>query len=79
MNYNQALLYAANLPALVAQFDRLNGSNLSMNGSPLDLSIDKASGRQTEEVKAFIQFFDKFIWEPALSVDRASLDDAESE
>lgn len=50
--------------ALVAEFDRLTGANLSMNGSGIDLMIDRATGRTASDVAAFVGFVHEFIWLP---------------
>lgn len=47
---------------LVAEFDRLNKSNLSFKGSPLDLEIDKATGRLTNDVRDFVRFVWNSVW-----------------
>jgi hypothetical protein len=41
---------------LLAEFDRLNGTNLSLRGSPIDLAIDEATGRQKEEITGLLRF-----------------------
>lgn len=52
----QCLREAAHNKALIAEYDRLNGTNLSMQGSHLDLAIDEASGRQSKEIEGFVGF-----------------------
>lgn len=44
---------------LIEQFDRLNGTNLALKGAPIEVAIDKASGRFEDD---FIKFVD-FVWE----------------
>jgi len=41
---------------LIANFDRLRGTNLSLCGSPLELAIDKASGRLEHDLMLFLEF-----------------------
>lgn len=41
--------------SLVAQFDRLRGTNLSRRGTGLDLAIDDATGR-TEHCRLWLEF-----------------------
>lgn len=48
--------------SLVAEFDRLNGTNLSLRGTGLDLQIDFASGRFEGEVKEFVEFVKECVW-----------------
>ena len=47
---------------LVEQYDRLQGSNLSMKGSALAVEIDKASGRMESEIKDFILWVYDVVW-----------------
>lgn len=53
---------AANIE-LVAQFDRLRKTNLSLSGKPLDLAIDQASGRLDADISAFIEFVHDTVYE----------------
>lgn len=47
---------------LIAEFDRLTGSNLSLKGSNLDVQIDLASGRYPLELRKFFQFVHDVVW-----------------
>ena len=47
---------------LIEQFDRLNNTNLAMKGTPIDISIDEATGRQHDDVMKFIDFCWEYIW-----------------
>ena len=49
---------------LVREFDRLTGFNLSMNGTGVDLMIDRATGRTAEGLEAFVAFVHEFVWLP---------------
>ncbi len=64
------ITYAANNKELIAQFDRLHGANLSFEGTPLDLMIDEASGRQVDDIKKFIEFVETCIYIPLLYMDK---------
>lgn len=66
MDFEQVLYHCAGDKDLVAQFDRLTGSNLSLKGSPLDVAIDKASGRTNAELASFIAFVFEFVWLPLI-------------
>jgi hypothetical protein len=53
---------AAHNKILVAEFDRLQGTNLSRQGTGLDLMIDDSSGRTDHDCKLFLEFcFD--VWQ----------------
>lgn len=41
---------------LVREFDRLYGTNVGQRGTPLDLAIDDATGRQTSDAMVFLAF-----------------------
>lgn len=47
---------------LVTQFDRLNGTNLAMRGSPIEVLIDKSSGRLDAECAKFLEFVWEFVF-----------------
>jgi hypothetical protein len=47
---------------LIKEFDRLNGTNLSMRGSGLDLEIDQVSGRVDSDLKQFSEFVWEYIY-----------------
>lgn len=66
MNFDQVLQHCAGNKELVTQFDRLTGSNLSLKGAPLDVAIDKASGRTDAELAAFVAFVFNFVWLPLI-------------
>lgn len=46
----------------VASFDRLCGCNLSGRGTPLDLAIDRATGREEQDAAMFIEFVHEVVW-----------------
>lgn len=50
--------------ALVREYDRLRGTNLSFTGSQMDLAIDRACRRQEQEFEAFTAFVFEYIWMP---------------
>lgn len=39
----------------VAEYDRLHGTNLSRRGAPIELMVDKASGKLEEEMRGFVR------------------------
>lgn len=64
MTLEGVILEAARCRELVAEYDRLTGSNLSRRGDGLELAIDDASGRTDAEIKAFVAFVVEAIWLP---------------
>ena len=48
---------------LLAEFDRLKGTNLSLRGTGLDLQIDFASGRFEGEIEEFVAFVKECVWD----------------
>lgn len=48
-------------PELVAEFDRLYGTNLSLKGTGLDLQIDISSGRLEKDLAEFAEFVHHYI------------------
>lgn len=48
---------------LLAEFDRLNGTNLSLRGTAFELQIDFASGRFEPEVEQFVTFVKECVWD----------------
>ena len=58
------IMYTARNKEFVKEYDRLRGSNLSLNGSPIDLLIDECSGRQESELREFIEFVYEWIYLP---------------
>lgn len=46
-------------PQLLAQVDRLCGTNLLRNGHPLELAIDEACGKTEDDIRVFLNF----VWE----------------
>ena len=43
-------------PELMKNFDRLYGASLTTNRSPIEMMVDKATGKQESDMKAFVQF-----------------------
>ncbi len=59
MTFEGCVAVAAANKELVAEFDRLNGSNLSRKGLAIELAVDDATGRTEDDVRKFIDF----VWE----------------
>jgi hypothetical protein len=47
---------------LLAEFDRLRGTNLSLRGTAFELQIDFASGRFEGEMQQFVEFVKECVW-----------------
>jgi len=56
---------------LLSEFDRLNGTNLSLKGAPIELMVDEASGRLADDVADFVAFVAQCIWLPMARAERA--------
>lgn len=54
--FQACLMQAAANDELLSQFDRLAGTNLTRQGSPINLAIDAATGRHEDDVRRFIEF-----------------------
>lgn len=62
VTFLDCLMAAAGKPEFVENYDRLNGTNLSRKGSPIELAIDDASGRVEAELAGFINFVHDAVW-----------------
>lgn len=62
--FEQVLMHCAATPDLVAQFDRLTGSNLACKGAPINLMVDDATGKTNDDVAAFVAFVREFVYIP---------------
>lgn len=49
---------------LVANYDRLRGTNLSCKGTAFELKIDEATGRMEGDVREFVAFIHEHVWIP---------------
>lgn len=61
--FHKCLQESAGNPEFVEQFDRLMGCNLSMRGPAINIEIDKATGRQREDLEKFITFVRETVYE----------------
>lgn len=59
VTFLEVLATTATNPTIVAQYDRLRGTNIGGKGSGLELMIDKATGRVEKEYEAFVEF----VWD----------------
>lgn len=63
VSFSECVTTAFSTKELVAEFDRLGGTNLLLQGTPLDVEIDWASGRVHRELQLFIEFVRDCIWD----------------
>lgn len=64
MTFEQCVMKCAANKELIQQFDRLAGTNLQLHGAPIELAIDKATGKLADDVRRFVSFVDEWIWTP---------------
>ena len=62
MTFYGCLMECANNQELVKEFDRLRGTNLSLRGSPIEIEIDKSTGRLDHDLKLFVDFVWECVW-----------------
>ena len=63
MTFQECAFVSLDNKELVAEFDRLQGTNLSRSGTPFDLAIDDAGGRLEREMPMFVAFVADVIWD----------------
>ena len=63
VTFDQCVWVAYGTPDLLREFDRLNGTNLSGRGAPIELAIDEASGRLHDDLRRFVEFVDEYVWQ----------------
>ena len=54
--FYECLMYCAGNKELIKEFDRLSGSNLSLQGPPINFMIDEATGKLKEDLTLFCDF-----------------------
>lgn len=62
MTFYDCLMECAKNKELVKEFDRLNNSNLSFAGSPINILVDEATGKQKDDLRDFIDFCYEYVW-----------------
>ena len=62
VTFKECLFECASIKEFVLNFDRLHNTNLSLNGSPLSLEIDKVSGRLDNNIQQFIGFCWEYVF-----------------
>lgn len=62
MTFSECVLECLKDKELVSQFDRLNGTNLSLRGGNLAVGIDMATGRLESDTLKFFRFVKDCIW-----------------
>lgn len=64
MNFEQCVTECAKNQELIQQFDRLAGTNLQLKGAPIELAVDKATGKLNDDLQKFSYFVWEFVWVP---------------
>lgn len=72
MTFEQCVIECARNQELIQGFDRLTGTNLQLRGAPIEIMIDEATGRLSDDVRRFVSFVDEWIWTPLLEGERKS-------
>lgn len=67
MTFAEVVQETAKNKELLREYDRLNGTNLSMRGTPIAIQIDLATGRVESEVPGFVKFVHDCIWLPLVA------------
>lgn len=67
MTFQDILMQCAANVELVAQFDRLQGSNLVRTGAPINLMVDDTTGKTNDDLAAFIGFVHECVYAPWLA------------
>lgn len=62
ISFLECLKECASNRELISNYDRLRGTNLSLKGTPIELSIDMASGRIEKEMHDFIDFCWEYVF-----------------
>lgn len=65
--FHLCLVEAARTPELVAEYDRLRGTNLGRRGGAIERLIDDATGRTKAEVIGFVEFVRVAVYEPLVA------------
>lgn len=60
--FHEVILETLTESGLIAEFDRLKGTNLRLLGSPLDTQVDIGSGRLAHDVQLFVLFVHQCVW-----------------
>lgn len=59
VTFYACIMECFDVPELIENFDRLWGCNLCQKGAPINLMVDKATGRMQHDMKEFVEF----VWE----------------
>lgn len=71
MSFEQCIAICAANRETIAEYDRLHKKNLSMAGTPLDLSINEATGQLADDVADFVAWVAQRIWLPMVRAESA--------
>ena len=71
MTFSECVLECLKDKELVSQFDRLNGTNLSLRGGNLAVGIDMATGRLWLDTLKFFGFVKECVWDRLPTEDKS--------
>lgn len=63
MTFDECVIECIRTTDLVAEFDRLKGTNLSLRGTWLDLQIDLSCNRLEGDMAEFVKFVKEVVWD----------------
>jgi len=62
MDFAEACQAAFENKELLREFDRLYGTSF-LRGQPIELAVDRATGKREEDLLKFVEFFREYIWD----------------
>lgn len=68
MTFEECVMECAKNQELVKEFDRLAGTNLQLKGAPIELAIDKATGKLADDLQSFVAFVWECVWSRLIEV-----------
>ena len=67
LSFQDVVLECIQMPKLVKEFDRLYGTNVALRGEPINVMIDKSSGRWEADLNKFFKFVFECVWLPVVA------------
>jgi len=67
LNFEETVIFILkNQPIILQEYDRLNGSSLSKQKTPIEILVDKETGFHQDEWYGFFDFVKNFIYIPTV-------------